>query len=503
MKKFKLNLSVFLLFVISITITSCEKYLDINTDPDNIPSTNAPLPQLLTSAQVNVAFEGGSDLFRFSNLLSQQITGQVSQPNQTYDYDRYQITGSDLNNVWTSLNAQSLSDLELIIQTATNTSSPYYSGIAKVLKAFEYQKMVDTWGNIPFSEAQKLDKNVSPKYDKDEDIYKALIVILNEAITELNAATSTLTPGANSTIYPGSYATVKNNWIKLANTLKMRIYLHYSKKDPAFMIAQIDALVAAGAPVMAANADNFQMTFLALPSATNPIHQFENSRRDYLFASKALVDLMNGKVDPRRAAYFTPFPYNSNPATYKGATAGDITGINYSRIHTYLRGVATGTPVPNGAGGIASTALTYTGAAPIRLLTFAEYNFIRAEAAVRGATGVAQTFFTAGITASMQNAGVSAADIATYLLTNGTLTGTAQNQIRQIIEEKYVASFGVSSEGWTDYRRTGFPALIVPSNAVEPTLPRSLFYPQSEIDLNRNAPAQKANQTVRVFWDIP
>ena len=500
----KINYKFLLFFLIgTIALASCKKYLDINTDPDNIVSTNAPLPQLLTSAQVNVGFEGGSDLYRYSNIISQKVSGQASQPNQTYEYDKYNITGSDLNNVWTSLNAQSLSDLELIIKTATAGGSPYYSGIAKTLKAYEYQLMVDAWGDIPFSEAQQLDKNVTPKYDKGEDIYKALIVLLTEAVTELNAATSNLVPGSNSVIYPGAYATVKANWIKFANTLKLRILLHYSKKDPAFMLAQMNALIAStGVSFMAAPTDNFQMAFVAAPSATNPIHQFENSRRDYLYAANQLALLMNAKSDPRRPFYFTPFPYLSAPATYKGVTAGDPATINYSRIHTYLRGAATGTPTPNTAGGITSTGLTYTGDAPIRMLTYAEYCFIRAEAALSGVTGSAQTFFTNGITANMQDAGVSAANITTYLAASGTLTGTPAQQLQQIIEEKFVALYGVTMESWTDYRRTGYPALTPPSNAVTPTVPRSLFYPQSEIDLNPKNPGQKASMQVKVFWDL-
>ena len=97
------------------------------------------------------------------------------------------------------------------------------------------------------------------------------------------------------------------------------------------------------------------------------------------------------------------------------------------------------------------------------MLTFAEYNFIRAEAALMGAPGSAQTFFTAGITASMQEVGVSAAEIANYLAvpSNGTLSGTTAQQLQQIIEEKYVASFGVSVEPWNDWRRHKKHTLIL------------------------------------------
>jgi len=496
------HITIFLMVAgLVITAASCKKYLDINTDPDNI--SDAPLAQLLTSAQVNLGFEGGSDLFRYSTLIAQQMSGQASQPNQTYEYDRYNITGSDANNLWSSINSTTLSDLELIITKATATGSPYYSGVAKILKAFEYQKVVDAWGDVPYTEAQKLDKNTQPKYDKAEDIYKAITALLTEGIADLNSGTSNFSPGVNSVIYTNAtFATVKTNWIKFANTLKLRIYLHYSKKDPAFALAQITALVnSAGVSFMASTADNFQMSFFNVSKQQNPIQQFEASRANYLFANNSMVSLMVGKSDPRLPFYFTPYPFTSSPATYKGAKPADPVGNGYSRVHVYLRGAATGTPAQQPDGGILAGSYVYTGAAPIRMLTYAEYCFIRAEAALMGAPGSAQTFYTNGITASLTDVGVNATDMAAYLALNGTLTGTNAQQLKQVIEEKYIANFGVAMEPWTDFRRTGYPALVAPSNAVLPTVPRSLFYPQSEIDLNPNAPKQKTDLSAKVFWD--
>ena len=489
-----------------VSMGSCKKFLDINKDPDRILSTNPPMAQLLTSAQMNLSFEGGSDLFRYSALIAQQMSGQASQPNQTYEYDRYNITGSDENNVWNSIFATTLSDIELIIKQAEATGSPYYGGVAKILKAYEYSLVVDTWGDVPYSEAQQLVENTAPNYEDDAAIYPKLIQLLTSAVADLNQATSNFSPGTNSLIYSNSnFASAKPLWIKLANTLKLRLYLHYSKKDPAFTVAQITALVnTAGIKFFESNTDNFQMVFNNAANQRNPISQFEVSRPNYLFANATMVNLMNAKSDPRRATYFTPFPWASSPATYKGVTPGDPATVNYSRIYTFLRGTATGTPTPNSSGGITASSLTFSGTAPQRMVTFAEYNFIRAEAALMGVPGDPQAFFTAGITASMKEAGVSDANIATYLAANGTLTGTNAQKLQQIIEEKYVALFGVSVEPWTDWRRTGFPALTPPSNHISQvtSVPRSLFYPQSEIDLNPNAPDQKpADLQTKVFWD--
>lgn len=488
-------LKLFILSAGIMTMTSCKKQFDINYDPDRLPDSNSPIEQLLSSAQVNLGFEGGSDLFRYTTLIMQQMSGGASQPNQTFEYYRHNITGSDLNNVWGSIHATTLSDLELIIKQGG--ASPYYTGIAKILKAYEYSLVVDVWGDVPYSQAQQLTGNTSPAYDDDEAIYPKLIQLLADAVNEINAPSSLLTPGANSLIYTGAWATVKTNWIKLANTLRLRLLLHYSKKNPSFCVSQITALVnTAGIQFMASNADNFQMRFYNVANQRNPISAFEVSRPNYLFADTRMLNLMGAKNDPRRPFYFTDFPVGSGNYVGVSATALPPTpNNNYSRIHTFLRGAVV-TP------GVGTNSAVYTGDAPQRMLPYAEYCFIRAEAALMGAPGNAQQFFTDGITASMQEAGVSAANITTYLAANGTLTGTNAQKLQQIIEEKYVALFGVTVEPWNDWRRTGYPSLSVPTNSITGSIPRTLFYPQSEIDLNPNHPPQKsASLQDRVFWD--
>lgn len=483
-----------------LAASSCKKMMDINQDPDRIPDTNIPMAQLLPSSQLNLAFEGGSDLYRYSTLIMQQMSGLASQPNQTYEYSRYNITGSDLNNVWSSIFSSTLGDLELIIKAAAANGSPHFSGVAKILKAYEYSLVVDVWGDVPYTEAQQLTANVAPHYDDDATIYPKLITLLNEAITEVNAATSGFSPGTSSSIiYPGAFTTTKANWIKLANTLKLRLYLHYSKKDPAFSLSSMTTLInTAGVSFFASNADNFQLGFFNIPNQRNPIAAFEVSRPNYLFADQRMLNLMGAKTDPRRAVYFTDFPVGSGNYVGVSAAAPPATPTNnYSRVHTFLRGAQT-------AAGSGTNSNTYTGAAPIRMLTYAEYCFIRAEAALMGAPGSAQTFFTDGITASMTEAGVSAPNIAAYLLANGTLAGTNAQKLQQIIEEKYVAAFGQSVEPWNDWRRTGYPSLSIPTNALNGVtqVPRTLFYPQSEIDLNPNHPPQKnASLQDKVFWD--
>jgi Starch-binding associating with outer membrane len=502
MKKIVQYIALLLCFLPTV---SCNDYLDVNRSPNSV--LDAPLANLMPAATVSIGFLSGSDLHRFSALLVQQFSGQgQGATTQTQEFERYNIQGSDLNNLWLSIFSGSLSDLNQVIIKAGEQNSPHFAGVAKILQAYLFQLAVDAWGQIPYSEALKYTENLSPKFDDGESVYPALINLINAGIADINAATSVRSPDASSsTIYPGGWAASKPRWERLANTLKLRLLIHQTKSGRAAAIAEITRLVNANTAFMATSADNFQMSFVNLPRAQNPIHQFENDRANQFFPNNTLVSLMNGKSDPRRFRYFTPFPFTRNLATaqFRGAKGGDAPATTYSRMHTYLRGDTTNTTAVTAAanGSILNTAYTYTGSAPIRMLTFAEYNFIRAEAAVLGAPGNAETFYQAGIRASMADAGVPTAQIDAYITANGTLPTADADKIKAIIEEKYVANYGVIMEPWTDWRRTGFPALTPPSNALIPTVPRSLFFPQSEIDLNPNAPRQKADMTVRVFWD--
>ena len=172
MKKLK-NKMLSALFIVALITSSCE-FGDTNTDPSSVSA--APINQQLTSLTVNIGFLSGSDLNRYTSLIMQQYSGQsAGATTQTQFFEQYQIVGSDLNNLWSSVYATVLNDAENIIVDATANNSPHYSGVAKILKAYTYHLAVDTWGSIPYSETQKLAANVKPKYDKDDAVYTSLI----------------------------------------------------------------------------------------------------------------------------------------------------------------------------------------------------------------------------------------------------------------------------------------------------------------------------------------
>ncbi|UOG73899.1 SusD/RagB family nutrient-binding outer membrane lipoprotein [Hymenobacter tibetensis] len=466
---------------------ACDDFLDVNQSPNAI--LVAPAPNVLVAAESHVGFQMGSDISRFSLLFAQQFAGQGGGGIQGAEYDRYNLTATDINNVWRSgIYGGGLADLQKLIDQ-TQATSPHYAGVSKIMQAYLYGITTDTWGDIPYTEALKFATNVQPTYTASADVYTGLITLIDSGIEDLDK-TSALAISTDDLIYGGDLA----KWKKFANTLKLRLYLHYYPKVSPTATSSIAKLLEQGPnSFMTSNADNFQLNFAAVSNNENPIHQFDLRRPNQIFPSATIVNLMNGKTDPRRASYFTVFP--SGGQQYTGAVNG--TGTNgvstsFSRLHTFIRGAATTT----------GTTTTYTGAAPVRMLTFAEYNFILAEYYQRtGNTTSAITALNAGIRASMTMADVSAADADAYVLRVPALIA-ANGLLRTIIEEKFVANFGVAVEPWTDWRRTGFPALPLATNAAVQQIPRILPYSDLERVANpANTPARTDLTAPSVFWD--
>jgi Starch-binding associating with outer membrane len=489
--------------LLSIVLASaCGDFLNVNTDPTRLNKISTPL--VLSAAETSLAFHQGSDLFLYSSVLMQQATGNGTTGQQLRFYDQYIITNSDVNNAWNSHYSGTLADLDYIRKNTYIGGNPQYGGIAKILQAYNFSILTAAWGDIPYKESLKGVKNPQPKYDNSKEIYDSLFLLIDSGIADL-AKTNVLAVGSDDLIYKGDMV----KWRKFGNTLKLRLALHYAKEDNGVIL---NALINSGAGFMSENGDNFQLNFENVPDRQNPIHQFEIRRQDQYWPGKFLIDMMNTKADPRRTTYFTPtqypttFPYTPTPTnTYVGFAPGADQSVAASRIGTYLRGSVTADNLTRTSGNLTATSLTFTGAAPIRMLTFAEYNFIRAEASlVYGATGSASTFFATGIDAAMSNAGLSgvALDAVSAYKTART---TPALTLQSIIEEKYVANYGVAMEPWTDWRRTGFPAIPVSPAAIKESnnvILRILVYPLGETQVNSaNLPPRPSSTVKGVFWD--
>lgn len=498
---------------LAISLTACNDFLEVNVSPD-LTLSNPP-NLILPSAQANLGLSLANDMTFYTLFFAQQIAAQNGR--QTENYDTYVLTPTDVNTIWrTNLYGGPLADTEEILKKDVTAVHPHYFGISKLLKAFTFSIITDVWGDVPYSEALKGTDNKQPKLDKSQDIYPSLIQLIDSGIADLKKASPLVAPGVDDVIYKGNAA----RWIRMANTLKLRLYLHMANVT-GFDLTSLKTFVTntPATEFMTAIADDFLVPFQATNNRQNPRHQFVISRTDDICTSSTIINMMNDKLDPRRPFYFTPSPFSpalmASPPTGKTGYVGLRNGTsngglnnNLSRLHTFMRGAVTTAALPAGPA-LGVMGLAYDGNTPVRLLTFAEYNFIRAEMALRyGTAGDAEKFYQDGISASMAAVGVASKASTDYLASSiGKLDGaTTNDKLQKLIEEKYVANFLIPVEPWNDWRRTGFPLLQLLPAAVNPgnggKVPRTLPYPQQEVDANPNMQARQNLSDKPVYWDV-
>jgi len=438
---------------------SCQKsFMDpnININPNQPVAVNDA--GLLPSAIVPVAYNTGGSLSWYTSMWDQQTIGI---DRQFQNFENFSTQRADVDNIWTNIYQDALSNAVVLNQQATREGNVYYAGIAKVLIAYQMGLTTDLWGDVPYSNAFKgAAKVLTPTFDKQQDVYASLFKLLDSAKTQLGAAKGgSLVPGADDVSnYGGSAA----NWLKLANVLTARLAIHLVKVDPTNSARAI-AVIAAGG--FTSNADNFAVKFGTDQNSNNPNYQLNSQRAGYLgYGGLYLPHAMFVLKDPRLAV-FVP-NYSDAAAT---GNLGDYFGTKKNQ------------------------------GAPVVMVTFAEQNFILAEAYNRTGNAVnAQNAFNAGIAASMSQFGIDNATAGKYIAANGTLPADPTAALQAIMTQKYFALY-LNPEAYTDWRRTGYPVLTSPVAGT--AIPRRFLYPEQEYNYNKANVPQDVNLTTKVYWD--
>lgn len=477
-------------------LTSCNL---VKTNDNPNASSDVSLSAVLTGAEVSLGFNTGINAGLIANIYIQQAAGANGD---AASFDNYTTSPGYFNTTWVSFYTNVLTNLKIIQQTATTQQLPYYSGIARVLTAFSYGTLTDLFGDIPYTESLYGNSITNPVYDKQEDIYKALQLQLDTAITELSKPVSAnlgAVPSTDDVIFKG----VISNWIATAYTLKARLAIHGSKINATDAAQKVLSYLYNGTTwrsIQNINTDA-QVVFGSATTNANPFYQQNTNRPGWVGLGASFVNLLNGNkvtdanttpegtnVDPRRAYFATNYPAGSS--TYQGSVAG-VPGA-YSRIGSYY-GTAT---------------------SPVILVSYSEAKFLEAEARIilNAADAKAQTALESAVRASFTKVISNSSDpYATaqkqtdYITAKATLTGTFAKDLETIITQKYIALF-LQPEVWSDYRRTGYPAIPLAQNATNSAnpnglIPRRIPYPTNETSLNRNTPAGSDYQSPKLWWD--
>ncbi len=476
---------------ISLAISSCtDDITGLNELKKEATSTKPEY--LFTNAQKNLADQMVSTSVNYNvfRLFAQHWT-ETTYP----DESQYNITTRSIpDNHFTVLYRDVLRDLK---ESKTILSTEVYVGttaekaakelvrknklaVIDILTAYTYSILVDTFGNVPYTQALDLENYPQPVYDDAKTIYKDLISRLTSDVSNLSSSAESF--GSADLVYGGDVV----KWKKFANTLRLRLAVNIYDAEPTYGKAQVEAAVTAGVIMNASDNANFK--YLSTQPNTNPLYVdlVASGRHDFVPAN-TLVNKMNTLADPRREKYFTL----ASNGTYKGGTYG--TGNSYSS-NSHVSATIEDPTLPG------------------TLLDYTEVEFLLAEAVEKGATisGTAESHYNAGITASMQNWGVAAADITTYLARTDVAYTTAAGTYKQKIgEQAWIALYNRGFEAWTSYRRLDFPVLAAPAGAYNglTSVPVRYSYPAKEQTLNTaNVTAAITaiggnNLTTKLFWD--
>lgn len=463
-----------------LTATSCKKDLvQINQNPN--ASQNAQPDYLLTAAtRATVDTYWGTANNMDASLLFVQHWAKI----QYTDPDRYIYANSAFQELWTVGYSKSIVNLNQIIKLADAQANPNYKGVALVLRSWVFSLLTDAYGDIPYSQATQIDQYLTPAYDKQKDVYFALLDDLKAGQAALNASGPVI---LGDVIYSNNITL----WKKFANSLRLRIALRIADREPEKARQVLADVQAEGSGYISANTETAQLIYLASPNQ-NPISNLFDTRDDYRI-SKTVVDNLFALNDPRLPIY---------ASKTKDATAANYVGI------------------PNGllvgdASNLGFTKTSKPGAyflapsAPAVIISYSEVLFDRAEAAARGfSTENAADLYKQAITASLKQYGISDADAATYTA-QPAVQYNAANFRKSIGEQKWLALFGQGLEAFAEWRRLDYPKLQpAVAGTLGGQLPLRFIYPGTEQSLNgTNYKAAVANQgadvlTTKLWFDV-
>ena len=501
---FAATLLVFVLFS-----SGCTKdFKEINSNP-NSPGISQAAPNMLLTQAIesmtdrvyNIALGGEMGSCWVQHLAKWQYP----------DEDRYIPRVTTWNLSWDSFYAASGYDVQTIYNIGTTTNNDSYKAVALILKSYIVSVLTDQFGDVPYTEAF-LGSDAAPilsaVYDTQESIYVVLLANLTEANTLLTADA----PEIGGDILFGNDLMA---WKKFANSLRLRLLMRQSDRvDPT---AAITAIISDPAtfPIFESNDDNAALAYLGSAPNNNPINENRKTRDDHR-VSNTIIDVMwtnNPNMDYR-------LPLYALRPSAGGWWVGLPNGMNSTDALNYL-----------GNGGTKTSKLgTYFTAAtsPGMLMSYAELQFILAEAVERGFLTGAKTseeYYTEGVTGSYyqfgddlvaSNLAISALGIdpswtidslaTDYLATYAAWDPTIA--LEQIYTEKWLAMFDQGLQAKFEWNRTNTPVLIPAIDGQnDGKIPVRGTYPSTEYGTNpTNVAAAVARQgadnlNTRVWWD--
>jgi len=488
----------YILLLILIFGNSCTKDFEtINSNPNEPDSID---PNIQLSYVLNKASSGGGEQTRGNLIYCSTWCQQLSGP---WDPDRYNTTNEDwLSSWWNSSYLRIGKDITDLVNTAEDGSN--VQSMAKIFKVFFFQKLTDMYGDVPYSEANQGAVFPFPKFDRQEDIYNSFINDLTVAISDLDASKDNV--GNADILYGGDI----DKWKKFGNSLLLRIAMRISnvKPDLAMQIGQ----QALNGGVMTSNDDIAYVSYSGSningKNANGIGEHFQNAGiTGHLFRySDEFVNFIINNEDPREDNFMETYKNDGSVDNSVGS------GNHLGRPN----GIPTGNDDFVFAQPRRDVMVTYD--APAIYLSFAEVEFLRAEAILLGwISGDVQEAYENGIRAACQHISlypnaepIDEDDIEDYL-EEGEVEFEQSRAKEQINTQKWLALIFDGIEAYANYRRSGYPDVSPGFTDGESNgeIPRRLRYPINEKVNNAenyNSAVARLNGgdviTSRMWWDV-
>lgn len=442
------------LFIASMALVavSCDKdFEEINISPNNSLTTD---PNLLLSSTITVTQ---------NTLYNAQVGGDMGlcwaqhwSKVQYNDEEKYIPRRALMNAVWTNLYAGVIAEAKGAYELAAEDGNTNLQGVALVMQANAFQILTDIYGPVPFSQAVT-PGNVKPVHDSQEEVYDGILALLDDAETLFASGTGEFTPSADL-VFGGDIT----KWRKFAASLKLKALMRISHKRSVG--SEVQALVDSGL-LMSSNSDSAQLVYTPSQPDANPIYEtiVYGNRNEYKVSS-VLVSTLNALSDPRLPV----FAQTNNGGLYVGNTPGVENPGNYN--------------------GYSSPGTRYLDPTlPGVFLSYAQVELYLAEAANEGiiSGGVAQAkiHYVNAIEANFQFNGLGSAAVYT---SNASVDFTTQSDARtKIGTQMWIALYGQGIEAWTEWRRTGYPALSPVANAAIPQIPSRFYFSTDSQNYNQ------------------
>ncbi|MDV3750692.1 SusD/RagB family nutrient-binding outer membrane lipoprotein [Elizabethkingia anophelis] len=471
--------NIIILSILGLVLTSCGS--DITSLNDD--------PKTALTATANNVFAGGvvgtANQMNTSSMNSNQFRffTQMLADVQYLEGGAYKLRKRDLPDAqWDALygQLQNFETAKSAAQAENIDAAVKANKLAaiEIMQIYCYQLLVDSFGDVPYSEALRITEIRSPKYDDAKTIYVDLLKRLDIVIGKINTNAGAF--GADDFVYGGNMA----NWKKFAAALKIKLGINLADVDPALSKSAVESGYQLG--TFANESESARIKYNSSGVYTSPAYRdlALSGRVDYC-ASDIYVAALQKDNDPRIYSYYTKVNGAIKPGKFgvtNTSAAGTMSLIN-----------------PN----------VYTADSYGYFSDYVEIEFILAEAAARGyAVGAdAATHFKNALSASLDLWGISGADKDAYLMANdyNSLSGTYKEKIGiQAWHSMYNRGF----EAWTFSRRLDFPMLETHNSASDP-LPTRLIYPVKEYSVNetnmkaavQKLPSKTDSQGDKVFWD--